>query len=137
MEFTYFIFDEYILEDIKIHKFLKKFMIKDNKFCRDTDFPDFLGDSSNFFLLYDNDELCAATAITFDLVEDKTKIEGINIHFFCSRKAGYEGFLLQKIIDISDSNEWFIKLKPTNERNKKFYEKYNFIKNGEYHYYNI
>ena len=110
---------------------------KKNKFCRDTDFADFLGDSSNFFLLYDNDELCAAAAISFDLIEDQTKIEGINIQFFCSRKAGYGGFLLQKIIDISDSNEWFIKLKPTNERNKKFYEKYNFIKNGEYHYYNI
>jgi hypothetical protein len=155
MEFKYNITNEYILEDLKMKNKFKKFLKKDrkkietiqkyilepkNEFCRETKtFSEYLGFQNNYFLLYDNNILNAACAVTFNFNDEEDKIIGINIPFFCSKKTGYGGKLLKKIIEMSNYYGWYIKLKPTNKDNTRFYERYNFTKNKidnyEYHYY--
>lgn len=163
MEYKYIISNEYVLEDLDtdINKILKKFMKKDKnsienihayiqnpeiKFCRDsTSFAEFLSFYNDYFSLYDNKQLYALTAISFnfksDLEEEDSDSEddcivGINILYFCSKEKGYGGLLLKKIIDLCKYNSWFIKLKATNDNNKRFYERYGFVKEKDgYHYY--
>jgi hypothetical protein len=167
MEYKYIISNNYVLEDLDedITKSLKKFMKKDRnsiekihnyiknpnvKFCRDsTSFADFLAFYDDYFSLYDNKELYALAAISFnfksdlereyndeDEDDDDDKIIGINILYFCSKQKGYGGLLLKKIIELCNYNNWFIKLKATNENNTRFYERYDFIKEEDgYHYY--
>ncbi len=164
MEYKYIISNEYVLEELDedINKQLKKFMKKDKnsiekihkyikdpkiKFCRDsTSFADFLAFYDDYFSLYVNKELYALAAISFNFksdfdVEDdddnnSDKIVGINILYFCSKQKGYGGLLLKKIIDLCNYNNWFIKLKATNENNTRFYERYDFIQEKDgYHYY--
>ena len=153
MEFKYIISNEYILDDMKMRYKLKKFMKKDrksletiqkyiqnpvNKFCRETEtFAEYLGFQNNYFLLYNDKVLHAASAITFAFNDEDDKIAGINIPFFCSKKVGFGGKLLKKIIEVCDHYDWYIKLSPTNKDNTRFYERYNFIKDkfDNYHYY--
>jgi hypothetical protein len=171
MEYKYIISNDYVLEDLDedITKSLKKFMKKDRnsiekiqnyvkdpkiKFCRDsTSFADFLAFNDDYFSLYENKELYALAAISFNFKSDlgindiddddeddneeyNDKIIGINILYFCSKQKGYGGLLLKKIIELCNDNSWYIKLKATNENNTRFYERYDFIKEkDEYHYY--
>ena len=164
MEYKYIISNDYVLEELDedINKQLKKFMKKDKnsiekihkyikdpkiKFCRDsTSFADFLAFYDDYFSLYDNKELYALAAVSFNFKsdldieadddDDSDKIIGINILYFCSKQKGYGGLLLKKIIDLCNYNNWFIKLKATNENNTRFYERYDFIQEKDgYHYY--
>ena len=153
MEYRYKISDEYVLNDLKIDitKSLKGYMKKDknildyihnyikntkNKFCGETKFAEFLSFYDDYFLLYNENELYAAAAISFNFNEDEDDIEGINIVYFCSKQKGYGGKLLKKIIEVCDNNNWYLKLSAT-ENSYLFYEKYGFIKNKKdnYHYY--
>ena len=151
MEFKYIITNEYILDNMKLRYKLKKFMNKDrkhletiqkyiqnpaNKFCRESEtFAEFLGFQNNYFLLYNNKVLYSASAATFAFNDEEDKIVGINIPFFCSKKTGFGGKLLKKIIELCNYYGWYIKLSPTNEDNTRFYERYNFIKDVSDNYY--
>lgn len=152
MNYKYKITNDYILDDLKIDitKILNKYMKKDrhsleyvheyikdvkNKFCRDTEFSEFLVWYDDYFLLYDENELFAGTAITFNLNSKEDDILGINLVYFCSKKTGYGKKLLTKIIEVSNDNNWYLKLS-AGPNNYKFYEKYGFEKESDgYHYY--
>ena len=145
-------YNEFIIEEFDIKEKLKLFFKDDSQsldeiqryirsepeFCRRTDFASNLAGFYSYFLLYDHDELYAASAIIFNLNDDEDEIIGISIPFFCSKRSGYGSLLITRIMALCKKNNWYIKLMPSNEANTRFYEiKHGFTKKSDgYHYYN-
>jgi hypothetical protein len=152
------IFDTYMSKERKSLSSIQ-LSIRDNNICIGSSYHDkynikqskILSDHLSYFYnyvyIYKDKKICTAAAIKFfyksdedydfDCDVDVDMVTGIGIPFFCSNVSGYGTFLLTKLLEMCEENNWYIKLNPTNEDNKKFYEKNKFKKksNSENHYY--